>query len=228
MNFKILKIFLRKIKRFFDKLLGDYTDQFYWKNIHLLKKDWKKGYLDKECLEEDHRKFLINKVLNNKKIKKILELGCGDGVNLRKISKRNKYIKLYGIDINKAAIQKGINDLSNSNHKIKLIQQNIKNLKIYKDNEFDIVFTDAVLLYIDKNKIKEIITEIIRISRLKVFLCEQHTYGKTFYNDKWVHNYKKIIQSLTKSISFKICHIANNSRSGDWFKYGKIIEIKKK
>ena len=89
-----MKIILRKIKRFFDWLLGDFSDEIFWKYIHLLKKDWKEGYLDTDCLKQGHRQFLVNLITNDKRINKILEVGCGDGINLRKMAQKNKFIEL--------------------------------------------------------------------------------------------------------------------------------------
>ena len=226
MNYKvasIAKIFLRKIKRFFDWLLGDYSDELYWKYIRSLRKDSKNICSNEEQI---HRKFLINLILQKKNIKKILELGCGDGVNLRIIAKKNKTIDLHGIDINKTVIKKAISAINKLYFNIKLIYGNMKNLKKYKNNEFDVVFTDAALMYVDNRNIYKILNEIFRISRSKVFICEQHTDGKHFYNDKWVHNYKEIIHRISKNHLIRIHKIKDN-RAGDWEKFGNIIEVSK-
>lgn len=220
---KFFKIFLRKVKRFFDWLVGDYSDELYWKYVHLLRKDLKNICSNEEQI---HRKFLINLILKNKNIKKILELGCGDGVNLKMIAKKNQFIDLYGIDINKTVIKRAISVINKFNFNIKLICGNMKNLEKYKNNEFDVVFTDAALMYADSRNIYKILNEIFRVSRSKVFICEQHTDGAHFYNDKWVHNYKEIINRISKNILIRIYKIKDN-RSGDWEKFGKIIEVSK-
>lgn len=218
-----LKIFLRKIKRFFDWLLGGYSDELYWKYKHLLRKDWKKISLNEEQAD---RKFLIDLILKKKNITKILELGCGDGVNLRIIAKKNPSIDLNGIDINKYVIQKGISIINKFNFNIKLISGNMKNLKIYKNNEFDVVFTNAALMYVDPTNIYKLLSEALRVSRSKVFIFEQHTDGEHFYNDKWVYNYKEIINKISKNNLIKIYKIKDN-RGGDWKKFGKIVVVNK-
>ena len=60
-----------------------------------------------------------------------------------------------------------------------------------------------------------------------LIFCEQHTDKKSFYNDKWVHNYDYFIKDIPgiKSVIFN--SISDNIWGGDWNKYGKIIEIKK-
>jgi ubiquinone/menaquinone biosynthesis C-methylase UbiE len=220
---KFFKIFLRKVKRFFDWLVGDYSDELYWKYVRLLRKDLKNICSNEEQI---HRKFLINLILKKKNIKKILELGCGDAVNLKMIAKKNQFIDLYGIDINKTVIKRAISVINKFNFNIKLICGNMKNLEKYKNNEFDLVFTDAALMYVDSSNIYKILNEIFRVSRSKVFICEQHTDGTHFYNDKWVHNYKEIIHRISKNNLIRIYKIKDN-RAGDWEKFGKIIEVSK-
>jgi ubiquinone/menaquinone biosynthesis C-methylase UbiE len=220
---KFFKIFLRKVKRFFDWLVGDYSDELYWKYVRLLRKDLKNICSNEEQI---HRKFLINLILKKKNIKKILELGCGDGVNLKMIAKKNQSIDLYGIDINKTVIKRAISAINKFNFNIKLICGNMKNLEKYKNNEFDVVFTNAALMYVDSSNIYKILNEIFRVSRSKVFICEQHTDGTHFYNDKWVHNYKEIIHRISKNNLIRIYKIKDN-RVGDWEKFGKIIEVSK-
>ena len=88
-----MKKILRKIKRFFDRVLGDFSDEMYWKYVHFFKKHWKEAYEISDYYQ-GHKKFLIDLIINDKKINKILELGCGDGINLRKISNTKSNIKM--------------------------------------------------------------------------------------------------------------------------------------
>jgi len=217
---------LRYIKRLLDRLLGDFSDEMFWKYLHFSKNKWKKAY-EVPYNKLGHKFFLIDLITSNKKIKKILELGCGDGLNLRKIAKKNKSIDLTGIDINKVAIKKGYLKIKNLNYKINLIRGNLKNLRKYTNNQFDIVFTDASLMYIDESNILDVLKEALRISKLKVVICELHTNKNSFYNDKWVHNYEIIFKKISKYNKVKIYNLKNSKRAGDWKTFGKIIEVKK-
>lgn len=51
-------------------------------------------------------------------------------------------------------------------------------------------------MYFDFRNVCKILNQVFRIARSKVFICEQHTDGKHFYNGKWVHNYKKILYKI--------------------------------
>jgi ubiquinone/menaquinone biosynthesis C-methylase UbiE len=222
-----MKKILRKIKRFFDRILGDYSDEIFWKYVHFFKKEWKEAYEISDYYQ-GHKKFLIDLIINDKKINKILELGCGDGINLRKIAYKNQSIELTGLDINKVAIKKGYLKIKNLNYKINLIRENFKNLKKYSNDQFDVVFSEAALMYVDKNNIHNVLKEALRISKVKVVICEQHTNNESYYDDKWVHNYELIFKKISSDNMIKIYDLEDSNRVGDWKKFGKIIEVKKK
>ena len=112
-----MKKILRKIKIFFDRVLGDYSDEIFWKYVHFFKKEWKNAYEISDYYQ-GHKKFLIDLIINDKKINKVLELGCGDGINLRKIAYKNQSIELTGLDINKVAIKKGYLKIKNLNFQV--------------------------------------------------------------------------------------------------------------
>ena len=217
---------LRKIKRFFDNILGDFSDEVFWKYLHLFKRDWKEVY-EVPHYYLGHKKFLIDLITNDKKTKKVLELGCGDGINLRKIARKKKSIELTGLDINKVVIKKAYLKIKNLNYKINLIRDNLKNLRKYSNNQFNVVFSDSALMYIDKKNIQNVLKQAIRISKIKAVVCELHTNKKSFYNDKWIHNYVSILKNLQMKIFIKIHNLQDSKRSGDRKKFGKIIEVKK-
>ena len=82
-------------------------------------------------------------------------------------------------------------------------------------------------MYIDSSNIHEVLKEVLRITRIKIFICEQHTDSNSYYDDRWVHNYKLILHKITNSNSIKVHNISNSNRTGDWAKFGKIIEVSK-
>ena len=82
-------------------------------------------------------------------------------------------------------------------------------------------------MYIDNNSINEVIGSILRISKKMVIFCEQHTDKKSFYNDKWVHNYNYLLKNIPGIKSIKFNSIPDDIWSQDWIKYGKIIVIEK-
>ena len=222
------KLFLRKIKRFFDFLIGDRSDEIYWKYKSFFSSDWRKGYLDSDNKTHPHRELLLEKISQKHSIESVLEIGCASGINLRIINKKINGILFEGIDINKKALNEGMSILKRENiTNIRLRYKSAKDLSSYKDKEFDLVFCDAVLMYIDSSNIKNVVDEMFRISKKMVIICDQHTDKKSFYNDKWVHNYDYLLKNISdiKSITFN--PISDEIWSGDWSQYGKIIVVEK-
>ena len=117
-----INIFLRKIKRLFDFLIGDKSDEIYWRYRSFFSSNWRKSYLDTANKIHPHRKLLLEKIIKEKPISSILEIGCADGINLRLINNIMPRIILEGIDINKEALNEGINILN---------IKNIKNIKLF-------------------------------------------------------------------------------------------------
>ena len=90
-----------------------------------------------------------------------------------------------------------------------------------------VVLCDAVLMYIGPNNIKQVLKEIVRISKKSVIICEQHTNGNSFYDDKWIHNYDVLLKNISGIQSVIFHSISDDIWRGDWSKYGKIIVVEK-
>ena len=224
----LIKKLLRKFKRFFDFLIGDKSNEIYWRYKSFFSSDWRDGYLDSENEIHPHRKLLLKKIIQTHSIDSILEVGCANGINLRMINKKIPGITLEGFDINKKALREGVNILKRENiTNIKLKHQSAKNLGSYDTGRFDVVFCDAVLMYIGPNNIKQSLKEMVRISKKSVIICEQHTKGNSFYEDKWIHNYDILLKNISSIQSVIFHSISDDIWSGDWSKYGKIIVVEK-
>ena len=101
---------------------------------------------------EKYRPKLFEKI-NLKSVKTILDYGCGYGINLKVLKDINPKFILNGMDISKNDLRmlEIINNNLFKNHINILDYKNLKSLK----NKFDLVFTDAVLIYVNKSDIKE-------------------------------------------------------------------------
>ena len=152
----LIKKLLKEIKRVFDFLIGDKSDEIYWRYKSFFNSDWRNGYLDLNTDTHPHRKLLLNKLTHLNLINSILEVGCANGINLRMINKKIPGIELEGFDINKKALSEGVNILKRENiSNITLKHQSAKNLGSYDTGQFDVVFCDAVLMYIGPNNINQ-------------------------------------------------------------------------
>ena len=93
-------------------------------------------------------KYLFNKYLKNKDYK-ILELGCGNGINLSGLKAKFPKFKYYGIDYSEEMIKYAKKNNSN----IKFILADITKKETYKHlPKFDIIFTNRCLINLKSEK----------------------------------------------------------------------------
>ncbi|TRZ96053.1 methyltransferase domain-containing protein [bacterium] len=194
--------------------------------------DWIQGYWD--SINHPHREFLLEKISAYSPIYKILEFGCCCAPNLVLLSKRFPYVKLEGIDINPKAVEKGNEWLCKKGIvNVKLFSGNAVELSKIPDKSLDVIFTDAVLIYVGPDKIKMVIKEMLRIARLAVILCEWHDFSR---KDKyglgisqlglWKRDYTKLFRQFIACENISVTKIPENVwPSEGWIENGAIIEV---
>lgn len=147
-----------------------------WATIHLLEgESWIESYW--KSRNHPHRFLLLDRMSKFSPISSVLEIGCGCGPNLYQLAKKFPDAEIRGIDINPIAVQKG-NEFFNEEGitNVKLEVGKAQELSKFSDESFDVVLTDAVLIYIDPNEIKNVIKEMFRISGLLI-LYEWHSFN---------------------------------------------------
>ena len=229
-----IKKLLRKIQRNLNDLFGDKGDELYWKynpsitRLMHVELNPKSSYLDFGPELHPRRNIFIKKMTHHHLFESFLEIGCANGINLKIINENTCNARLEGVDINKRALKEGVKHFKSVNAtNIKLRYKPAKKLNLYDSQEFDVVFSSRTLTYISPDNIDKVLENMIRISSKSVFLCEYHTDGDSFYNDKWIHNYESILKNFSSIQSVSFHPIADNIDDEYWAKYGKIIEIKK-
>ena len=95
-------------------------------------------------------KYLFEKYLKKKSLK-ILELGCGNGVNLKSLKTIFPKFEFYGIDYSKEMIKHA----KKNNNNINFIEADITKTNIYNElPKFDVIFTNRCLINLkSENKI---------------------------------------------------------------------------
>ena len=150
---------------------------------------------------EIHEKFL--KWLNDKKLEKILEIGCGDGRYGRNVFKNYKY---FGIDINKNVIMENNKNDKNKDHFYRA-GDFIKD-KFYDDKKYDLVFNLSVIDHV--YDVQEFIKKCVSVSKKYVWISaymgyfpqlksHQHEWSeqyKCYHNKLSVDQLKKQLDSL--------------------------------
>ena len=125
--------------------------------------------------------------------------------NLCLLAKKLPDAEIRGIDINTIAVQKGNEWLAQEGiSNVKLLAGKADELDQFQDKSFDVVFTDAVLIYIGPDKIKEIMKEAIRIARRALILVEWHCFESqkdphglgVFYLGCWKRDYVALLKQF--------------------------------
>ncbi len=222
-----MKKLLRALKRIADKIFGTRADEFFWRFRHIIHdKTWAENYISPEALKHAHRKLLLQVISRYAPLENVLEVGCASGPNLILLSKRFPKTEFWGIDISRRAIAVGKNYVKeHAISNIHLETGSADEIEKFPDRSFDVVFTDAMLIYIGPEKIKKVLNEIVRVAKHSIVLVEwcsekNHTYEA----DHWVYNWKTLFEELGLS-NARITHLSDSSWKGEWAKHGCIIEV---
>ena len=119
--------------------------------------------------EQGKSRIMAMKVVGTLNPTSVLELGCACGFQLRVFEESG--IKAHGCDISEVA--------DKDNMKICDIKEGLP----YKDNEFDIIFTDSTLEHIETEFIPKIMKEVYRVARRGFYL--KVPIGLTTENEPW-------------------------------------------
>lgn len=184
-------------------------------------------------LNHPHRGFLIKKIANVSQIKSLLEVGCGDGPNLYLLSQKFPEAELFGIDINPWSVENGNEWFKREGVlNIKLSVGKADELETFPDNSFDIVFTDAVLMYVGPDKIRKVVKELVRIARRDLIFVEWHSFNSQnsigVYERHWKRNYEVLLKELIPQNNVHVFKLPDGGGFKDelWTKYGALIEAK--
>ncbi|MEM2914596.1 MAG: class I SAM-dependent methyltransferase [Candidatus Bathyarchaeia archaeon] len=218
-------------------MLGTKLEERYWATKHLRKgddwgkegDDWVKGYW--ESRTHSHRNFLVDRILNFSPLS-VLEVGCNCGPNLYLLAKKLTHAEIKGVDINPMAVQKGNEWLrQESITNVELLVGKADDLRRFRDKSFDVVFTDAVLIYVGPDKIRKVIREMLRVTRKALIFLEWHTFDKKrgslgFYSGHWIRNYKELLKEFVPENKIKIVKLPEELWPDlNWQRWGYIIEV---
>ena len=165
------------------------------------KEDWIEAWKDNPHWDKREPSKLVNRLLDEtdkKKVLNVLELGCGNGVD--SIAFGEKGHKVAGIDISPDAIK-----LAKKNNKFDNVTFEVgdaEKLK-FKDNQFDLVYSMAVL---HSSDLKKSIPELARVlkpgGKALLFLYQKTEYE---YNDETEKNFAYgEIEGLFKDNGLKV------------------------
>ena len=224
------------------RLKDTQAQEEYWAKRHLQKgsdwdykyglseDEWVAGYW--ESRHHRHRPLLIQKLTKYKPFNGLLEIGCNCGPNLYLLASAMPQVTMQGIDINPRAIHKGRELLAAAEiNNVNLAIGKADELAQFAEKSFDIVFTDAVLIYIGPDKIEKVIKEMLRLSRLALVFLEQHDSNASakgkYWHGKWIRDYIGLMKQFVPEKNIQITRLTAEQWSDrDWQRIGAIIEAR--
>ena len=196
--------------------------------------DWVKSYWNSQ--NHPHRAFLIERI-SKFSPNSILEVGCNCGPNLLLLANKFPNAKIRGVDSNPMAIQKGNEWLAQEGiSNVRLLEGKADELGQFNDKSFDMVFTDAVLIYIGPDKIKEVMKERIRITRSALILMEWHSFESermdpeglgVYYQGSWKRDYMGLLKQFVREEQINVVTKITEDvwHDKNWKEVGAVIEV---
>ncbi len=218
------------LRRVLEYILGTGFHEWLWRHRHVGKgRSWTESYT--VSLDHPHRFFLIDRIRTYAPFQSVLEIGCNTGPNLFLLSGLFPEARFYGIDINPQAVRDGRRWLQEKGlGNVSLEVGKADDLSHFSDKSIDIVFTDAILIYVGADKIDKVISEIKRVARKAVIFLEWNLDDEErsfqWYDSHWIYNYRKLL-----SCHFTTGRVDLVSLPGDlwddpsWKTYGAVAEV---
>lgn len=103
----------------------------------------------------------------------VLEYGCGHAYLLSKISERNDNpeTSYYGIDFSESQIKRAKQEFPRAELRVVDL---VNDLHTFKSESFDIITGVSVLMYIQKDDIKKVLSELRRLCKGRLYLVENY------------------------------------------------------
>ena len=190
--------------------VNNYID--FYKNLSKISNT---NYLSGRAADTFNTEYKMNNIiscLSIKKNSKVLDIGCGNALLLRKLAKQKKNLKLTGtlssneeVKVVKKIIKK---EKLNKKILIKKLDLLSKNYNL-KKSYFDYIIINGVIQYIDKCNYSNIISKLNKLIKLKGILFFGEVHTKNLMKDKryttlfgWIINLLK--SNSKKRIFYKI------------------------
>lgn len=125
------------------------------------------AYADRNRALDDRRDQFWDRLLDKHAISSVLEVGCGQGANLRPISRRLRPADVWGIDLGAVALARARENAPGTN----LVLGPARRLP-FRDQFVDLTFTCGVLIHQPRESLAEVIDEVVRCSSRYIMWIE--------------------------------------------------------
>jgi pseudaminic acid biosynthesis-associated methylase len=162
------------------------------------------AYVERNAPSLDVRAEFWQQLVDRFPSRRILEVGCAHGANLRLLSTLVPPQEVWGIDINEAALEAARSAVPDVNAVWGLARD-----LPFRDQRFDLVLTVGLLIHVPDATLPVVMGEIVRCARRWVFCGEYHAdepaeveyHGQTGVLFK--RNYGRLYQELFPEIRLR-------------------------
>jgi pseudaminic acid biosynthesis-associated methylase len=125
-------------------------------------------YLARNQQTDARRAQFWGNVARQYRPRRILEVGCNIGANLKWLRVGGPTQDLFGVDLNASALRRLRHDVPEA-HAIRATGRNLP----FPDGSFDLVFTMGVLIHQSDDALPTVMAEVVRCSR-RLVLCGEY------------------------------------------------------
>lgn len=131
--------------------------------------DFGVAYADRNQTLDERRGLFWDGLLAEHPIRSVLEVGCGQGANLRPIARRLPPADVWGIDLGAVALSRAREHAPGTN----LVLAPARRLP-FRDRFVDLTFTCGVLIHQPEESLKDVIDELVRCSARYILWIEYY------------------------------------------------------
>ncbi len=138
----------------YDKIIKKHYDK-----VAILQKNLSTSTMQDKKIRKIETDFILEEISKCKKKSRILDIGCGNGYTLSRISKKFQSLELYGFEQNELLANLAKKELKK---KAKIMIKDVRKLK--SKNKFDLIICQRVLInLLNKNDQKKALKNLIEI-----------------------------------------------------------------
>jgi SAM-dependent methyltransferase len=184
-------------------------------------------------IRQPHRPLIRDHVLSFGAVSTVLEVGCGRGANLYGLARSGASPALLGVDLSALAVSQAREELAlRGVVPLRLEVATATDLSAFPDRSADVVFSDAVLMYVPPRELALALGEMLRVARLGIVVSGWHAERPegeepSLYDEgTWIHDLSASLRRLACGNVRVIRYPDGVWSDRRWQDYGVIITAK--
>jgi SAM-dependent methyltransferase len=182
-------------------------------------------------LDHPHRHLIVEHLAQLGPWSSLLEVGSGYGPNLRHLAERFPAAELSGIDINPVSVSMGSAWLREAGlERVRLMVGRADDLQRFADGAFDLVLTNALLMYIGPDRIDQTLRGMLRVARRYLVMVEHHWTDDDsqgagrFASGRWMRDYVALLRRCAPHDPVRLTKVPAAIWDDEaWRRYGHIV-----